>query len=391
MQCGSDKLCYPLGGQPCSQVPVDARPDAPDAPPDALPGCVLQIAAYHRTSCALRADHTVWCWGDNTQGLLGNGALGGSSGQPTQVTGLSNATAVVLGKNMAYALLSSGDVVAWGTNVQGALCDGTNNNHLTPNATMLHNIVELVAGNSFVCARDTSNNISCCGQDNYGQLGDGSNMDSNTPESVTQGLALAATGAHTCMIDLNGHEQCWGRNNWDTTTSGGALGDGTTTNSNAPVMVQGPFPALQITEAGHTSCAVKTDHTVWCWGQNKFGELGDGTETEEHVPQQVPGVTNAVAVYGAGHRVCARLMSGGVVCWGEEPIAQRTVLTNTVDMPKQDIALTATRAFATGSYHTCAIALDGTIECMGRDVENQLGPGTNNDSTTFVPVPLACQ
>jgi alpha-tubulin suppressor-like RCC1 family protein len=331
---------HELGGSPCTGGAPNDSNAASDAPPDALPGCILQIDAYHRTSCALRSDHTVWCWGDNSLGLIGDGTTGNTRAQPTEVNGIIDATAIELGKNSAYALRANGDVVAWGT---------------TPTASSAMGRLRVIRHPPPPCCTTSS---------------------SSPPATRTCVRATRPTRSTAAA-------------NWDA-GNGGAIGDGTTNSRNSPTLVQGPFPALQITEAGRSTCAVKTDRTVWCWGQNKFGELGDGTQTEVHVPQQVQGITNAVAVYGSGHRACARLLGGTVTCWGEEPIAQRTVTTNAIDTPTTNAELTATRAFATASYHTCAIALDGSIECLGRNNEGQLGDGTMTDSTTFVPTPLAC-
>jgi alpha-tubulin suppressor-like RCC1 family protein len=71
-----------------------------------------------------------------------------------------------------------------------------------------------------------------------------------------------------------------------------------------------------------SSCALKRDHTVWCWGDNTVGQLGNGTTTNSTTPVQVVGITNATAITGGESHMCALLDSGSVRCWGRESLGQ---------------------------------------------------------------------
>src|SRR5262252_5758992 len=112
LECGMDKLCHVAGGPECSAV-RDASSETPDAPGS---GCIQQIAVYRFQSCALRSDHTGWCWGFNGHGSIGDGTSGTNRGEPTQVMNLTDATSLTVGDYATYAIRANGDVVAWGSN-----------------------------------------------------------------------------------------------------------------------------------------------------------------------------------------------------------------------------------------------------------------------------------
>jgi alpha-tubulin suppressor-like RCC1 family protein len=392
LECGSDGLCHARNGAVCIDAGVDDA--AADGLPDAsLSGCIAQIVAYKQTTCALRTDHTVWCWGRNDAGQVGDNTSNNTRGTPTQVMNLTDASAIALGGFAGYAIKTNGDVVSWGSNARGQLGDGTTTDHLTPAAvSVVHNVTELVAANTHVCARDTSNQIYCWGANDFGQTGNGNNTDQHSPQAIMMGLQVVTAGSHTCMRATNNDVKCTGENYYDA-GHGGDIGDNTINDRNVPTAVVGPFNAVEIAVGGRDSCGRKSDGTVWCWGQNKFGELGDKTTTESHVPQQVPVIANATALFDTGHRVCARDTTGAVSCWGEDPIATPNSAggpVNQLEGPHVIAALTAARAIAIASYHECIIDQAGAVECAGRNNEKQLGDNTTTSRTTFAPVPITC-
>ena len=157
----------------------------------------------------------------------------------------------------------------------------------------------------------------CWGRNLYGRLGNGSPIDSTTPVAVTgltDAVALDASGAHSCALKRNGTVVCWGLNFY------GQIGDGTTTDRNVPTAVSGltGIVALNATGSFHT-CALKSDGRVYCWGFNQSNGLGDGTTIDRSAPVlvTVAGVTGIVAI-AAHHRQtnCAVKADGTQVCWG---------------------------------------------------------------------------
>ncbi len=130
--------------------------------------------------------------------------------------------------------------------------------------------------------------------------------------------ALEAGDAHTCAIAGDGSVKCWGAN------GDGQLGDGTQTNRNRPVAVQGLSNGVRSLSAGgrHT-CAVTVDNVVTCWGDNQAGQLGNGLNGVNLLPADVNGLTGGVAGVAAGSdHTCAAVADGTVKCWGIKLVRQ---------------------------------------------------------------------
>src|SRR5206468_2504952 len=110
-------------------------------------------------------------------------------------------------------------------------------------------------------------------------------------------------------------EVCWGANTY------GEIGDNTTTQRSAPVVVGAGTPLNNIADinAGglYHSCARLNDGTLRCWGYNVDGEMGDNTTTERDVPMAVTGISTAVGIRAGRYSTCALLMNGGMACWGD--------------------------------------------------------------------------
>src|SRR5437762_1895507 len=268
----------------------------------------------------------------------------------------------------------------------------TANGALTPTA---------VAGGGFhACMRLPDGTVQCWGRNNFGQLGngDGNLADSSVPVAV-RGLTTATrvvTGdSHTCALLGDGTVQCWG------VGDSGQRGDGTFNNiSTVPVAVVGMGGAGHLTNAvavaarGYHSCALLGDGTVRCWGRNVDGQLGDGTVANpatgppgSSTPVQVSGITGAAAVIAGGYHTCALFADGTAWCWGRSDDGQ---LGNgaraSASTPVPVTNLTGVTAMTAGFYHTCALLPNGTVWCWGRNDEGQLGDGATTGSSTPVTV-----
>src|SRR5256885_1344811 len=180
-----------------------------------------------------------------------------------------------------------------------------------------------VAGGGFhACMRLPDGTVQCWGRNNFGQLGngDGNLADSSVPVPVrdlTTATRVVTGDSHTCALLGDGTVQCWG------VGDSGQRGDGTFNNiSSVPVAVVGMDGTGHLTNAvaiaarGYHSCALLGDGTVWCWGRNVEGQLGDGTTTSSSTPVRVGGITGAVAVSAGVFHTCALLSDGTVKCWG---------------------------------------------------------------------------
>ncbi len=245
----------------------------------------VAITAGGNHTCAVLADGTARCWGwNNDYGQLGNGTIGGWSSIPVTVTGLADAIAITASSGHTCALLADYTVRCWGNNSAGQLGNGTTTNSLTPvTVSGITDAVAITASDYHTCAVLGDGTARCWGLNSYGALGDGTTTGSVIPVTVTgitDAVAITA-GYHTCAVLGDGTARCWGPN-WK-----GQLGNGTTTDSSAPVTVTSITDAVAISAGYSHTCALLADGTARCWGLNGSGQLGNGTTADSSTPVPV--------------------------------------------------------------------------------------------------------
>ncbi len=303
---------------------------------------VLAVSAGGDFSLALRNDGTVWAWGDGAHGELGNGT-NASSNVPVQVTGIAGGfnslvagvVAIAAGGSYGLALRSNGTVWAWGGNLDGELGNGSSVSIDIPvQVSQLAGAVAVSARGNHSLALKSDGTVWAWGYNQFGQLGDGGKTNSDVPVHVTglTGMIAVAAGAeHSLALKDDGTVWAWGA---------GPLGNGTTANANSsvPIQVSGLTNVVAIAAGGvpaegtltvqgapdlDDSLALKSDGTVWAWGFNKNGELGNGEQSlYSYVPVQVTGLTGVVAIAaGGGHNLALR-SDGSVVAWGDNRAGQ---------------------------------------------------------------------
>jgi len=280
-------------------------------------------------TCALVGDNpnaTVQCWGLGDSGQRGDGSFNTISTVPGPVVGITGAVGVATRGYHSCALLGAdGTVWCWGRNVDGQLGNGTRApvdcaqrgvpcGSSTPvQASGITGAVAVIAGGYHTCALFGDGSAQCWGRNDDGQLGDGTFTTSSTAVRVgnlTGAAALTGGFYHTCAVLSDFTVQCWGRN------AEGQLGNGTTVGTRAPDRVAGLPSASAVSGGFHHTCALLSDQTVQCWGENLDGQLGDGTTTSSSTPVPVRGITGAVAVSAGILHTCALLANGTVKCWG---------------------------------------------------------------------------
>src|SRR5262249_53631806 len=186
---------------------------------------VIAIGTYGNHNLALKGDGSVWAWGDNSSGQLGDGGTAPRSG-PVKVNGLPGyVITLAAGQNHSLAVLASNTVWTWGANGSGQLGDGSTVRRTTPvQAVGLANVIGVAGGMAHSLAMKTDGTVWAWGDNLYGELGDGSNTERHTPVQVS-GLtgvkALAAGDFHSLALKNDGSVWAWGWN-FD-----GQLGDGT--------------------------------------------------------------------------------------------------------------------------------------------------------------------
>ena len=351
---------------------------------------VVAISAAVNHTVALKNDGSVWTWGDNGLGQLGDGTLTQRS-TPIQVSGLAGVMAISAGYSYTVALKADGSIWAWGADDQGELGDGsTVTSRATPVQVIgLSGVVAISAGAGHTLALKNDASVWAWGDDSKGQLGINAPVSSPVPvalSGLTGVVAVAAGGYHTVALKADGSVWAWGNNSFF------QLGDGTYSDRSAPVQVRGLAGVAAISAGLFHTVALKSDGSVWAWGDNRHGELGDGTTTGGATPVQVIGLSGVVAISaGPGHTVAVK-NDGSVWAWGANDVGQLGDGTTTQrTAPTQVSGLAGVVAIsAGGGYHTdghtVAVKNDGTVWAWGDNSFGGLGDGTTIQRSTPVQV-----
>ena len=352
------------------------------------------IAAGNSHTVALKSDGTVWSWGWNQYGQLGDGTTN-SRNTPVQVSGLDNVLAIAAGFYHTVALKSDGTVWSWGWNQYGQLGDGTTNNRNTPvQVSGLTNVLAIAAGHWHTVALKNDGSVWVWGDNGNGQLGNGVFESGPHPmptqsSGFSNGIAIAADRHHVAALKNDGTVWTWGSNHK------GQLGDGMWPRYPAvdrratPSPVNSMSDAIAIAAGEWHMVALKNDGTVWTWGFNQWGQLGDGTTNSRNTPVQVLGLTNVLAIAAGVRHTVALKNDGSVWSWGHNSNGQ---LGNGIidisphPMPTQASGLRNGIAVAVGGSHTVTLKSDGTVWAWGIGGSGELGDGTKTDRMTPVQV-----
>lgn len=375
---------------------------------------VVALTAGANFTLALKSDGTVWGWGNNNNGQLGIGntvaqpvpvAVKGSGGAGVLSDVVAVAAPPAAGGVFALARLADGTVWAWGNNASGQLGDGSIVTRMTPvqvkgigGAGVLGAVVSVAAGgganNLHALALQADGTVVAWGSNANGQLGTANNTPSTVPVVVTDlasGPAVTAVSAATGLsiaLRSDGSVVAWGDNN------SGQLGDGTYFGRPTPALVAGATEVQSMSAQilSNHSLAVRTDGRVLAWGNNDNGQLGTGNTSNQSLPFVVPGLFDVTAAaVGASHSLVLK-SDGSVWAWGDNtngqlgigttfdqfnPVQVRTSATTTLQ------GVTAITAAANISY---ALTFAGEVYAWGINTNGQLGTGTITNESFAVPV-----
>jgi alpha-tubulin suppressor-like RCC1 family protein len=358
-----------------------------------------KIAAGSSHSLAVSDHGTVWAWGSNSSGQLGDDTLLEKT-EPIIISALNPAESVrviqvAAGLGSSYALKSDGTVWAWGNNVSGKLGLGTTTNERVPvRIATLFGIVRISASRTHVVALKSDGTVWAWGSNISGQLGDGTTTNRTSPVQVSQitgGITSAITGAvdiaagtHTLILKSDGTIWSCGSN------SSGQLGDGTTTGKLRATLMTGIPEVAEIAAGGGSSFAIGTNGIVYAWGSNGFGQLGDGTTTDRLSPVEIPNLSGTSALV-CGPFSLALKQDGTVWSWGR---GNNTELGDGTRNPRLFPAkvedLEPVTEIAAGDFHVLASATDGRIFTWGLSTQGQLGIGIGSGNVSRnLPVPVS--
>jgi alpha-tubulin suppressor-like RCC1 family protein len=333
-----------------------------------------------QTSC------DVWEWGVIDNGELGTVPGINESNVPIQISGLTGVIAMAAGDEDNLILKSDGTVWAWGYNPFGNLGNGTNSDtslvdgsFIPVQVSGLTNIVAVSEGSYHSLALKSDGTVWAWGDNSYGQLGDGTSTNSNIPVQVrglTEVIAIDADEFDSMALKSDGTVWDWGSN------SGDSLGNGSPYYASfVPVQVSGLTSVVGISSGDIDKMALKSDGTVWDWGDNTDGQLGNGNNNSSDFPVQVNNLSGVIAV-SAGWAYCLALKSDGTVyAWGGNNWGELGDGTNTnSSLPVQVSNLSGVNAVSAGWAYCLALKSDGTVYAWGGNNWGELGDGTNIDS-----------
>ena len=257
------------------------------------------VAGGSNHIAAIKTDGTLWLWGRNiNSGQLGDNSTTSKSSPVQTVAGGTNWKLVASGHYHTAAIKTDGTLWTWGYNSNGQLGDNSVTSRSSPVQTVAGgtNWKSVSSGSQYTAAIKTDGTLWLWGFNTFGGLGDNSITDRSSPvQTVAAGTNWALvdfSGTHTAAIKTDGTLWLWGFN------SRGQLGDNSITNKSSPVQTVAGGANWKSVHAGSTlTGAIKTDGTLWTWGNNTYGPLGDNSQASKSSPvQTVAGGTNWLSV-----------------------------------------------------------------------------------------------
>jgi alpha-tubulin suppressor-like RCC1 family protein len=295
-----------------------------------------QFAVAIRTAGTSTTGGTLWAWGLNQNGQLGDGT-NVSRSIPVQIGKDTDWAFIAAGKGHALAIKTSGILYSWGRNFNGQLGDGTLISKLVPTKIGTATWLTVSAGETHTLGLQKDGTLWAWGGNDFGQVGNAA-APSATPVQAPAKIgsstwaSVSAGAFHSLAISANGSLWAWGAND------SSQLGDNGTTSVSGPKVILSDIKNWTVVAAGGThTMGVRSDGTLWGWGSNAEGQLGNG-DTDSSFPVQIGTGTNWVTV-------------------------------------------------TSGAAHSFGLKTDNTLWGWGRNQEGQLGNGTKVLSAIPVNVP----
>lgn len=344
---------------------------------------VTQIAVGYDQVLSIRADGTIWTWGWNPSGQLGDGTTNNSN-TPVQVVGLTGAIKVDGGDTYSVALRGDGTVWAWGGNDYGQLGNGETVRSTVPvRVAALDHIVDISVGMRSNLALKADGTVWA-----WGYIQEFNYCTPFKVEGLSHVIAISSGGSHFVALKSDGSVWTWGRND------NGQLGDGTYVSKTVPVQIGAFANAVAVFAGGAYTMVIKRDGSIWACGDNVEGQLGIDYDGFITVPIQVPGITDVRSISAGTVHALAVKADGTLWAWGENLLGQlglgdcvnRKTPTQVAQM-EGVVQVAASKGY--GVYpegFSVALKDDGSVWAWGFGYGGALGNGSNDDSNVPVEV-----
>lgn len=374
---------------PTSTATTEPPTQTPYPPSIDIPFVAVAAGGWH--SLALKNDGTVWAWGENRTGSLGDASTN-SRMSPVQVRGLSEVIAVDAGGGQSVALKADGTVWTWGMNYSGELGIGTTTNRLKPvQVEGLPTIIAVAAGGGYCAVLAADGTVWTWGSNDAGELGIGTKVEQHLPVRVpglVDIIAISAGGEMTLALDKKGNVWAWG---WDYDNPEMAMDGG----SSVPVQVPGLSNVIAVSAGGAHNLVLQNNGMVWGWGASWAGQVGVILDFDPTLTGNIPWPTRIAnfqdvrtIATGAFHSMAIK-SDGTLWVWGDHTSGQLglgrrgasyySALPIHVPLPEDALQVD-------GAMYTLVLLCDGTIWAWGRNYYGEFGDGTNKNRNSPVQV-----
>jgi alpha-tubulin suppressor-like RCC1 family protein len=352
---------------------------------------VIACAGGMDHTIALMSDGTVWTWGINTFGQLGDGTKRNFRVLPMQVEGISGVVAVSAGNWHSVALKADGTVWAWGDNQSGQIGDGSAflNRAAPVQVAGLSGITHIACGETYTIALKNDGTVWAWGSNRMKFWKEKAVIFKNVPAQVNglhDTIAISGRFFHILALKKDGTVWSWGSNPM------GQLGDGSTIERDTPAPVKGLADVIAIAAGRDQSVALKKDGTVWAWGGIRTSQSKDPKvalqEMTVPAPVQIGELTGVVAIAAGKEHAVALKKDGTVWTWGSNRQDQLGSSVPYSGPPRQIRGLSQVNmlsdvvAVFCGDYHNMAIKKDRSLWAWGYNQYGELGDGTSGSQGT---------
>jgi alpha-tubulin suppressor-like RCC1 family protein len=322
-------------------------------------------------SLVVDANGSVWAFGENTYGQLGDGS-NAIRATPVQISGLSNVVAVAAGGNHSMALTAGGSVYVWGRNSSSQLGNGTTTSTNVPVQLGLTDIVAIAAGRDHSLALQSDGEVFVWGSNAYGQLGLGDTTDRSVPTPVTTGARAIAGGRyHSVFVKLDGTVHATG-GNWY-----GALGDDTNTGRTTAAPMLGITTATAAWAGDFSTFVLLTNGSLVAAGENGSCTLGDGTTTTRRVAVPILELTNVTQAAISTYHIVVTTGEGTAFAWGynyHSGVGDGSTVNRC--SPVALATISSVEHVGAGHAHSLALTAGGVVYSWGGNQWRALGDGT---------------